>query len=71
MPYLYNDSELRDIARCLAHSLKTQFDQWDVWVLFTDSEGRRSLWFADDEKEEKALYSACRRHREAASARSA
>ena len=70
VPYLYRDEELRDIARCLAHTLKVQFDQWDVWVLFTDSEGRRSLWFADDEKEEKRLYAACKRHREAALARS-
>lgn len=69
--YLYRDEELRDIARCLAHTLKVQFDQWDVWVLFTDSEGRRSLWFADDEKDEAKLYAACKRHREAALARSA
>lgn len=70
VPYLYNDSELLDVGRCLAHTLKTQFDQWDVWLLFTDSQGRRSLRFAADEgRDAPRLYAACRRHRAAAIAR--
>jgi hypothetical protein len=72
VPYLYNDAELLDIGRCLAHTLKTQFDQWDVWLLYTDSAGKRTLRFAGDEgRDAPRLYAACKRHREAAAARSA
>lgn len=69
---LYNEDELRVIGRCVAHRLMKDLDQWDVWVLFTGSDGKRELWLASEDDSGKVkLYAACSRARNALRARAA